>query len=139
MNQNPLPLDYQQPRKGINTRRLKWIFFIAGITLVGLTIAITIPAIVFVHRQKTNMALARRHIPMIQSKIAGDPRFVGITLSDFTGSNGCLLIDGSVAKPSELAALRQIVAGTSPPVFVHWDVSVVIAQSATSTAPSIIH
>jgi hypothetical protein len=75
-------------------------------------------------RQSINMLKARQHIPVVQKLLAGDPRFGQIGLHDITSNGGSLVVRGTVRLEADFEDLEKLVASTSPPTVVNYNVRV---------------
>jgi hypothetical protein len=82
-------------------------------------------------RERLDQAAA--HARMLNAAVAGDPRFARVSFEAFTGGNGSILVRGDVADASDLAALRQLVSNSKPPVEVGWGL---LHTSASPTRPA---
>ena len=97
-----------------------------AVVLIAIGLVILVPAVSLIHFaivQSRNMALARDHIAVVKTRIAGDCRFSGLEFSEFTAENGSLLIQGSVAQ-ADFAAIQKIVSSGAPPIALRWYVTV---------------
>ncbi|MDB5300140.1 MAG: hypothetical protein JWO87_1803 [Phycisphaerales bacterium] len=133
-------LDYRTPDPRADRQRLTHlgIRVLAGVLLLVAVLAVVGVStfLILSGRLDANLLKAREHIPIIQSRIAGDDRFKYIVFEAGTQSNGCVWVGGTVANPSDLAALRQIIQNTSPPVPVVYHVGILPIPSESQPAPA---
>lgn len=88
----------------------------------------------FAAMQRRNMALAEAHIPVLKQALGTDARFAKVTLSVFTGDNGCLAVGGSVLTDADCDRLREIIAATSPPTAVRY--MLLVESRSANTQPT---
>ena len=74
--------------------------------------------------QARNMRTAAAHAERLRPDLSADSRFRDVTLGAYTGGLGSLIVLGRVDSEQDLAALRQILDASSPPVEVAWAVKV---------------
>lgn len=73
--------------------------------------------------QRRNMGVAAEHNERLRSRLAGDARFVGIDLGEYTGGDGGGSISGTVNSREDAEALLRIVVESKPPRFILWNVT----------------
>jgi hypothetical protein len=75
-------------------------------------------------RQQRGMRLAAQHVPLVEARLQGEPRFDRVRVGVGTGGGGTLLVVGRVASKDDLARLRTLVAETKPAVEARFAVQV---------------
>jgi hypothetical protein len=99
----------------------------SALILTAATAAILAVA-VYVHEgpgsQAYNMRLAKAHGDGIRNTIASRSGFERIELGVYTGSGGCLAVQGYVRTAEDVRSLASTIAKSRPPVPVHWYVRI---------------
>ncbi len=101
------------------TRGLK---FIAGITILGIPLAMLVNHFSPPTIQHVNMAAAKRHIPILRPLLEKDKRFSQIRVEVYSGYDGTLLVAGSVKSEKDFENLKQIIKASRPPVATIYEV-----------------
>jgi hypothetical protein len=116
---SPPPIDYQSPEpanRSAARRVYRWVLIgFLAIPVVAAGVGITSLAFMGLD-QEVQKVRVERHIPLIEAKIAGDPRFKDVHFGFATVRNGSLIAVGRVENAADLAALDQIVRFTNPRV-----------------------
>jgi len=99
--------------------------------IIGVTVVLTLLAFYVYYpyshagRQHRNMVLAEQHLPKVRALVTADARFSRVHFDVYTGNGGSLMLSGAVRTEDDLAALKRLVDGTSPPAPVTWFVYVI--------------
>src|SRR5262245_35424529 len=68
-------------------------------------------------KQRANMEKAAAHTAKIAPSLSKDPRFTQVTVGEFTGGAcGCMFVSGVVENDADMAALKEIIVATQPPM-----------------------
>lgn len=111
------------PPQGDSTRirRPRWMDRIAtGILIAALPAAFLYYEFGPPTHQARNMEAARQHLLKVEPLLRQETRFGHVRAFPYTALDGSLGVYGFVKCEQDLADLRRIVEGTSPPVQVCW-------------------
>ena len=76
--------------------------------------------------QMINMSKAEKHNEVLQKLLAQDDRFQDVRLGVGTGSCGSIMVLGKVDNEETVKALKQLISGSNPPVYVEYLVTLKI-------------
>ena len=71
-----------------------------------------------VFRQLRNMKKADQHVPTVRQKLDVLPEFQHLRVAHYTAAGGSLIVYGDVRSEDDVKRVREIVAQTTPPVTV---------------------
>lgn len=69
-------------------------------------------------RQRRNMNKADEHVPVVRQKLDVLPEFRHLRVAHYTDAGGSLIVYGDVRSEDDVRRVREIVAQTTPPVTV---------------------
>ena len=69
-------------------------------------------------RQRRNMKKADQHVPIVRQKLDVLPEFRHLRVAHYTDAGGSLIVYGDVRSEDDIKRVKEIVAQTTPPVTV---------------------
>jgi hypothetical protein len=132
----PPPLSYEPPQ----TRpRRPWYrptrgALVGGALLLAVGIAcVVVPFLSWYLPFSARVERAEARAAALSAAVTNDPRFADVVFVSETHSGGGLGVWGYVASPGDLAALKNVVGGSTRQLPVFWQVKVIAAKVRPTT------